>query len=164
MVPKLITAEARKLIGRRKFMSFEDDKTVELWRESLPLLSQVPSRIGRDRFSLQNYPDHFFRKFDPKTGFEKWAAVEVSDFHQVPQGMESLTVPAGLYAVFHYVGSSAAGPRVFQCIFEQWLPNSEFILDERPHFEILGERYKNNDSSSEEDFWIPVKARGGDGS
>jgi hypothetical protein len=31
------------------------------------------------------------------------------------------------------------------------------MLDNRPHFEILGEKYKNADPDSEEDVYIPVK-------
>lgn len=45
-------------------------------------------------------------------------------------------------------------------IYGSWLPNStEYARDNRPHFEILGEKYKNNDPESEEEIWIPVKGR-----
>jgi AraC family transcriptional regulator len=37
------------------------------------------------------------------------------------------------------------------------LPASGYELDDRPHFEILGERYKNNDPDSEEELWFPVR-------
>lgn len=30
-------------------------------------------------------------------------------------------------------------------------------MDDRAHFEVLGERYKNNDLSSEKEIWIPIK-------
>jgi AraC family transcriptional regulator len=65
---------------------------------------------------------------------------------------------AGDYAVFNYRGSSA-DPRIFQYIYGEWIPNSEYVLDDRPHFEILGEKYKNNDPNSEEEIWIPIKKR-----
>jgi AraC family transcriptional regulator len=29
-------------------------------------------------------------------------------------------------------------------------------LDDRPHFEVLGEKYKNNDPTSEKEIWIPI--------
>jgi len=32
-------------------------------------------------------------------------------------------------------------------------------LDNRPHFEVLGEKYKNGDPESEEEIWIPVKEK-----
>jgi AraC family transcriptional regulator len=31
-----------------------------------------------------------------------------------------------------------------------------FEVDDRPHFEILGIRYRNNDPNSEEEIWIPI--------
>ena len=39
------------------------------------------------------------------------------------------------------------------------MPASEYILDKRPHFEILGEKYKNDDPASEEEVWIPVRLK-----
>ncbi len=39
------------------------------------------------------------------------------------------------------------------------LPNSEYELENRPHFEVLGEKYKNNDPNSEEEIWIPIKKK-----
>jgi AraC family transcriptional regulator len=32
-------------------------------------------------------------------------------------------------------------------------------LDNRPHFEILGEKYKQGSPDSEEEIWIPVKEK-----
>jgi AraC family transcriptional regulator len=73
--------------------------------------------------------------------------------------MEAFTLTGGLYAVFLYKGVSAAAAEAFQYILGNWLPNSEYTLDIRPHFEILGEKYKNNDPDSEEEIWIPVKPK-----
>ena len=71
--------------------------------------------------------------------------------------MESIASPEGLYAVFVHKGPASEGPRTYQNIFATWLPNSDFILDNRPHFAIMGEKYKREDSDSEEELWIPVK-------
>ena len=67
--------------------------------------------------------------------------------------MEAFTLRGGLYAVFDYQGNS---PEIFQYISQKWLPNSDYKLDKRPHFEILGEKYKNNNPDSEEEIWIPI--------
>jgi len=73
--------------------------------------------------------------------------------------MEFYIVPSGLYAVFIHTGAASTAPKTFEYIFETWLPNSEYLLDNRPHFEILGGKYKNEDPSSEEEIWIPIKPR-----
>jgi AraC family transcriptional regulator len=33
------------------------------------------------------------------------------------------------------------------------------LLDNKPHFEIMGDQYKNEDPDSEEELWIPIKKR-----
>jgi predicted transcriptional regulator YdeE len=89
--------------------------------------------------------------------FEKWAAAEVSDFDSIPENMEPYVLQGGLYAVFMHKGAASTGFKTFQFIFGTWLPQSEYELDNREHFEILGEKYKNEDPDSEEEIWIPIK-------
>ena len=107
---------------------------------------------------MQIYTPTYFADFKPTNEFEKWASVEVTDFNNVPGDMETFILAGGLYAVFDYKGSSN-DPSIFQYIFGTWLPGSGYALDGRPHFEVLGEKYKNNDPTSEEEIWIPIKAR-----
>ncbi len=76
----------------------------------------------------------------------------------VPNEMETFLLEGGLYAVFEYKGSSN-DPSIFQYIFGTWLPGSNYLLDNRPHFEVLGDKYKNNDPNSEEEIWIPIKPK-----
>jgi AraC family transcriptional regulator len=60
--------------------------------------------------------------------------------------------------VFHYKGLST-DTSIFQYIFGTYLPASEYELDQRPHFEILGDKYKNMDTESEEDIYIPIRLK-----
>jgi hypothetical protein len=36
---------------------------------------------------------------------------------------------------------------------------NHLIIIYLPHFEVLGDKYKNNDPSSEEEVWIPIKPK-----
>jgi AraC family transcriptional regulator len=49
--------------------------------------------------------------------------------------------------------------KTFEYIFETWLPNSDYLVDNRLHFELLGEKYKNKDLDSEEEIWIPIQLK-----
>lgn len=71
--------------------------------------------------------------------------------------MESLSLPAGLYAVFPFRGTASEAPKLYQYIIGSWIPDSTYELDHRPHFALLGEKYTNNDPNSEEEFWIPIR-------
>ncbi|WP_108960257.1 GyrI-like domain-containing protein [Leptospira ellinghausenii] len=76
-----------------------------------------------------------------------------------PSETEGFTLMSGMYVEFLYKGlPSEAGP-FFHSIFMDWLPNSNFELDNRPHFEVMGEKYKNDDPDSEELVYIPIVSR-----
>jgi AraC family transcriptional regulator len=158
MEPRLELSIGKKLVGKRIRMSFSDNRTYELWRSFMPKRNEIKNRISSDLISMQVYdilPD--FKNFNPSLEFDKWAAAEVEDFDSIPKEMETFVLAGGLYAVFDYKGSSAEAQDVFKYIFGIWLPGSDYALDDRPHFEILGEKYKNNDPESEEEIWIPIK-------
>ena len=158
MQPTIQTLAEKKLIGISKKMSLVQNTTGLLWREFLTRRKSIRNIIQPDLYSLQRYPIDYFRLFNPATEFEKWAAIEVASFDEVPEGMNTLTLSSGLYAVFLHRGAAATAPATFQYILSEWLPASGYELDHRPHFEVLGERYKNDHPDSEEEIWIPIRA------
>ena len=159
MDPRIEKLTEKKLIGKRMKMSLSNNKTRELWQNFMPRRKEIQNNIGTDLYSLQVYDLFYFNNFNPNTEFEKWAAIEVTDFEAMPDEMETITLKGGLYAVFLHKGAAGKGPKTFQYILETWLPDSDYSLDNRPHFEILGEKYKNNDPSSKEEVWIPIRLR-----
>lgn len=159
MEPRLETMPGKKLAGRTETMSFARNRTRELWQQFMPLRKQIGNTVGTELYSVEVYPSSFFDRFDPGAEFGKWAAVEVRDFSAVPEGMETITLPAGLYAVFLHKGSAAQGQETYRYIFGTWLPGSAFRVDDRPHFAVMGEKYRNDDPDSEEELWIPVRPK-----
>lgn len=158
MTPRIEILSEKKLIGKRVNMSLANNRTVELWQNFMPKRREISNKITNDMISMQVYKQTHFADFKPTNEFEKWATVEVTDFENVPTEMETFSLAGGLYAVFDYKGSSN-DPSIFQYIFGTWLPSSEYLLDDRPHFEVLGDKYKNNDPNSEEEIWIPIKPK-----
>ncbi len=148
----------KKLVGKRSIMTFANNKTVELWRGFMPKRKEIKNALGSDLYSMQIYPPLFFTAVKLDVPFEKWAMMEVSDFDAIPDEMETYTLPGGLYAVFFYKGLNT-DTAIFEYIHKTWLPNSDYLLDNRPHFEILGEKYKNADPNSEEEIWIPIQPK-----
>lgn len=158
MKPRIETLTEKKLIGSKLKMSLTINKTGELWGSFAPKIKDIKNRFTTDKISMQVYDSLYYVNFNPNNEFVKWATVEVADFNDIPKGMETFTLGSGLYAVFDYKGSSNDST-IFQYIFTTWLPGSEYQLDNRPHFEVLGEKYKNNDPNSEEEIWIPIKKK-----
>lgn len=158
--PRIEMLSPKMLTGMHIPVSMADNKTGELWRSFMPKRKEIQNTVSSDLFSLQQYaPGTDFTKFNANVSFEKWAAAEVSDESNIPEGMETLHLPGGLHAVFLHRGAAATGTATFNYIFSEWLPQSEYETDDRPHFEILGEKYKNNDPASEEEIWIPVRKK-----
>lgn len=158
MNPRIELLPEKKLVGMRIEMSFSDNKTGELWRSFMQKRRDIKNRISEELYSLQVYgPSFDFKDFNLFAPFEKWAAAQVEDFNSIPDKMEPFIIKEGLYAVFIHKGPASDGPKTFRYIFETWLPASGYQVDNRPHFEVLGPKYKNEDPDSEEEVWIPVK-------
>lgn len=156
MIPRIETSTEKKLVGKRLAMSHANYKIGELWQGFMPRRKEITSCRANELISLAIYKPEHFTDFKPSNEFERWATAEVADFDHVPPGMETFILQSGLYAVFDYKGLNTDNS-IYQYIFETWLPNSDYVLGNRPHFEILGDKYKNNDPASEEEIWIPVR-------
>jgi AraC family transcriptional regulator len=159
MVPRIEVISPKFLVGMRVRMSFADNKTGQLFGRFMPRRREIVGCMTDDIFCLQKYPENFdFQNFDPTAEFEKWAAVEVAEGDAVPYEMETFVIPGGMYAVFDHRGGPAAAERTFGYIFGTWLPASGYSIDNRPHFEIIGEKYGDGGPDSEEEVWIPIKS------
>ncbi|MFD0749802.1 GyrI-like domain-containing protein [Mucilaginibacter calamicampi] len=159
MQPRFENIPSKTIVGTHVTMSFIHNKTGHLWQSFMPRRTEIKHQTDASLYSIEIYPTGFFDDIKPTNEFEKWAGVEVSDGSDQPNGMERLTIPAGLYAVFTHRGPASAGPQTYQYIFGVWLPGSEYEIDERPHFALMDEKYKHEQPDSEEDIYIPVKSR-----
>lgn len=156
--PEIIQLESKILVGMHQSMSMATNTTPQLWGRFRSSVMEVNHRKSTNFISLQVYPHDYFISFNPAKEFEKWAAVETESASFPPAGMEKLILPGGMYAVFKYKGNSMDA-RIFQYIYTQWLPASEYQLDHRPHFEVMGSTYAPNDNNAEEDIYIPVRGK-----
>ncbi len=151
--------ETIHLIGFQMAMTYANNQTGKLWQSFMPRRNEIQNALNNDLISMQIYDESFnFEIFDANKTFIKWAAKPVSDIKTIPEGMQSFLLESGLYAIFHYQGRNT-DTQIFNWIFSEWIPNSIYQLDHRPHFEVLGEKYKNNDPLSEEEIWIPIKLK-----
>jgi AraC family transcriptional regulator len=158
MTPIIRKSKAIHLVGIRMKMNLVNFQVQELWTRFMLRRKEIKNCVNDDLVSMTDYKKDHFVNFHPTNFFDKWAAIEVIDFNSAPMDMETFTIPEGLYAVFNYMGLHS-DQAIYQYIFGTWLPGSTYEPDNRPHFEILGPKYKNNDPDSEEEIWIPIKPR-----
>ncbi len=160
MEAKITTLAEKKLVGMSVQMSYLENKTFELWHRFMSQRRTIPQIVGKQRYSLQVYPDVFsYKDFHPAMVFTKYALVEVPSFENTPIGMIPYLLKGGLYAVFIHKGLARDFQTTFKHIFEHWLPNSNYSLDQREHFEVLPEGYQPQDPKAKEEVWVPIKGR-----
>jgi AraC family transcriptional regulator len=155
--PVIKIVEDKLLAGHKLTMSFADNQTFRLWNTFMPVRKEIKNTVGNDLYNIQLYPENYFTFFNPSALFEKWAAVEVTACDELPAGIKPFELKGGMYAVFKYKGTGEDAPQVYTFILMEWLPQSGYVLDSRPHFEIMGDKYKRGHPDSEEEIWIPVK-------
>ena len=154
---RIAQLKEKKLIGMMMPMNFAYHQPHLLWQQFMPRRKEILNVVGSDLFSIEIFPDNFFEAFNPLTEFKKCAAIEVSDFDLIPIGMHSIIFPEGLYAVFIHHGSQEQAMKTYNYIFREWIPQSGFSIDNRPHFAVMGSKYKRDSDDSEEEIWIPIK-------
>lgn len=159
MEPKIIITKEIKLVGMHTKTSLNNSKTVGMWKQFMREKKEIKNIKNNWHYSVQRYDaDLKMENFNPDTVFQTHAAVEVKNFEEIPPGMLAFTIEDGAYAVFIHKGATDTFHKTADFIFNMWLPNSKYELDNRVHFEIMKEKYLGPDNpNSEEEVWVPIK-------
>jgi len=158
--PKITVFPGKTLAGLSVQMTFAENRTYALWQRFMPVRKKLP-RTSDELYSLEVFPFGYFEAFDISIPFQNWAAMEW-DSSPLPEDWSLLQVPKGLYAVFLYKGLPSDAAPFYDEIFTLWLPSSDFVVDDRPHFALMDARYEKDSADSEETIWIPIKQKSDD--
>ncbi|WP_299252098.1 GyrI-like domain-containing protein [uncultured Cytophaga sp.] len=157
MFSRIALLEEKQLVGISTQLSFSMNTTAELWKSFIPKVKNEFITASPDLYSVEVYPDgNFFNSFDPQKMYTKWATIEVFSLKKKVEDIESLLIPKGIYAIFIHTGLASEGFKTYEYIFNTWLPSSIYVLDNRPHFAVMSDRYSNSRADSEEEIWIPI--------
>ena len=145
------------MLGCSDQMSLAEDSTMELWQRFMPNKKQIRNLLCTEVYSVNIYPENVsFFNFTEQTVFTKWACTEVSAVDEIPEGMEVLMLEGGTYLVEEHKGPANEIHKTYDRIFTDIIPHANFSVDQRPHFEVLGEKYLGMHPDSKEDIWIPI--------
>ena len=152
MNPKIVEIKEKKTIGMKsQMLQHQYGNIIALWKQFMPRKREIEHTLNHELIALQDYSE--FGNFEKP--FDIWACTEVSSHETIPEGMLSYTIPAGTYAIFLQKGMNAG--TTYQRIMTEWLPHSDYVIDDRPHFQVMGDKYKNGSPDSEEDFYVPIR-------
>ena len=158
MNPEIIQLEEKKLIGKSRIMSLAGDTTKELWQSFMPHRKAIPHRVDEKLYNMKIFESGFdVKRLIASTPFQKWAAVEVGSFEREREDFESYTIKGGLYVMFLHQGPASRFHETLEYIHMEWMPSSDYQLDDREHFERFDEHYNPADPNAVEEVWIPIK-------
>ncbi|MFD1314213.1 GyrI-like domain-containing protein [Namhaeicola litoreus] len=156
----VVELSSTALVGMKMNTNLQKNEAVSLWKKFKPRVKEISNRKDDRFYSLQNYHHFDPIQFTSETDFDRWAAVEVEKIGQIPEGMESILIPQGSYATFVHTGTVMDFSKALFYFFSQWLPDSDYVLENHPHFEVFDHRYLGpHNPNSIEDVFIPIKLK-----
>lgn len=120
------------------------------WQRFAPHIGHIPTQVGRTTYGV-------VCNSDDAGNIEYISGVEVSDFSKAPAELSRLRIPEQRYAVFTHRDHIASIRQTWFTIFNKWLPESGFKLEEGPEFERYGETFDPRTGSGGFEIWIPIK-------
>jgi len=93
-------------------------------------------------------------EMDSQGRFNYIACAEVDNFNDIPEFMQTVVVPEGMYLVYTYRGAIKDLGEFYNDIFAKFIPASGHEIDNRPQLELYDERFIGN---GEFDIYVPIK-------
>ncbi len=125
-----------------------------LWQKYVPRRNEIQFAMGPEDIGVclnpkgeKSHPDECFYM----------ACAEVKKIEKIPEGMISMTLPEGEFAVFTHKGRVEKLGMTMKYIFGSWLPKSGKKLRDAPDLEIYDQRFKPDSEDSELDIYIPIQ-------
>lgn len=149
---KIIEKESIRIIGVKKWFSTKNNNQLKeipnMWK-TLPKKTEELI-MGHNSTNCVGVCGNMY-----DGGFEYWIGTMTSD--KCPKELEELVIPKTKWAIFEIYGPMPnALQEVFQRIYSEWLPNSEFEHANLPEIEYY---YKGDTTSKDykSEIWIPIK-------
>ena len=154
LTPEFVTAPERTIVGTAR--SYTMDTRHEIgaqWQSFFDVGYDLPEAVPGKMFGASF-------SVDGKGGFRYAVAVEVTQLPEtLPKEFCSVTLSAGLYAVVRRFGPISGLPQVFDQIFTDWLPGSDYAIRQGAVFEIYPEDERNGPEGTAYEIWVPIRAK-----
>lgn len=155
MSPTIIRLDRLNIVGMQTFGTAVNGDPAEMWDVLRSNEIDIPNRVDPAvAYGVETYTQEMQNR-------GRWfymAGVEVADLNEVPVQMCAKQLPANEYAVFEYKGAiSPALGDLFQHIYKEWLPASEYLQAYPYDLERYDARFKGPmDDTSVMEIMVPV--------
>ncbi len=158
--PEIIKMEAIKLVGAQRIVdlksNMDDDIATKAWDELVAKLDQIENRATKRTYGVEKYPEDYGPL---NNNFEYIAAVDVTSFTKVPEGLITFELPERHYVVYTFKGIATPETmtQFFANIYGQWILNLPYEMYSDFDFELYDEHYSPGNVDSFMRVCIPVK-------
>ena len=99
-----------------------------------------------------------FNMLEDKTDFIYYymAGLIVNDISNIPEGMSFKIINRQKYAKFTHIGPLSKLEQTYKMIYENWLPDSDFVYADGCEIQWYDERFKAEEQDSEFDIYVPI--------
>lgn len=147
------------VVGKFYTTSLATQEPSNWWKSLKIAAKKLGYQIDIGSYSLQKYPKKYFQEFSPFHSFEYAPAIPTEKGLPIPEEWKKLEIEGGLFAVFVHLGSSETFPQTMGLFFNDWLPQSNYELDDRIHFCFMPPGYQLQDATATEEIWIPIRLK-----
>ena len=120
------------------------------WQRFAAYLGHIPGQVGKAAFGI-------CFNFDSDGNFDYLSGVEIVGSPALPNGFQSITLPARKYAVFLHRGHIAGIRMTIMGIWNKWIPNSGLRAATAPWFERYGPEFNPQTGLGGVEIWIPIE-------
>ncbi len=153
--PELVTLENKTLAGIAFFIA-DDTEIKSLGKEWGQFMSQVHTikdRVVDERY----YQVQFWSDNQDLGGMYFFIGVEVDSIHGLDPQFVVKVIPKGQYLCFIHKGLANKVGYTYKYIYNQFLPGTDYKLNQPFNFEFYGEKCLGPDNEqSESEIYIPV--------
>src|SRR5262249_16396182 len=151
--PRFATAKAMLVAGIGARYNHCDNGGANIpnqWNELHQRIGDIPDRVGNLAYGV-------CCNGDDSGNFDYIAAVEVSDFSDLPREFAHVRIPEQRYVVFRHTEHISTIRRTVTAIWNHWLPQSGLKVADAPNFERYDEKFDAATGNGGLEIWVPVK-------
>jgi AraC family transcriptional regulator len=154
--PEKVELEEKMLAGIAFFVPDDSDGAIipEKWAEFLKEVNDIPHRVVPERF----YQIQYWSNVQEIGGLYFFVGLEISSIAGLKPEYVLKTIPRGRYLRFIHRGLANKVGYTYKYIYNQYLPDSDHVLNLPFNFEFYGEKCKGpNNPDSESEIYIPIE-------
>jgi len=153
--PSLIAIKEKTLVGVSYYFDGNLDE-LELSKEWSGLMA-IAGLIKNKIEPAHYFQVQYWNESQPQEGMHFFMGVEVNSIKEVSPQFVVKIIPQGNYLIFTHKGLSKDVGLAYRYIYQEYLPDTDFVLDKPFNFELYGDKYLSPfNKKSESQLFIPV--------